>query len=82
MASLILKKKLFALKNENVKDDLLSKREKKEFQRVSHTLNWSVWEVFDFANRLGLRCEGLNPYKEITTFIVALKELTFIFGVR
>jgi hypothetical protein len=70
------------LKNENVKDDLMSKKGKKEFQRVSHTLNWSVWEVSNFANRLGLRYEGLNPCKEITTFIVALKELTFIFGVK
>jgi hypothetical protein len=39
MAPLILKRELFALKNENVKDDLMSKKGKKEFQRVSHTLN-------------------------------------------
>jgi hypothetical protein len=32
MASLILKRKPLALKNENVKDDMVSKREKKSFK--------------------------------------------------
>jgi hypothetical protein len=39
MASLILKRELLALKNENVRDDLVSKKEKEELQKVSHTLN-------------------------------------------
>ncbi len=80
--SLNLKREPLALKNENVRNDLVSKRKKKKLQRVSHTLSQSRWEVSDFTNRLGLCCEGLHPRKEIIVSIVALEELTSIFGVR
>jgi hypothetical protein len=39
MASLILKRKPLALKNENVKDDLVNKKEKEKLRKVSHILS-------------------------------------------
>jgi hypothetical protein len=82
MASLILKRKPFALNKENVKDDLVNKREKEKLQKVIHTFSCLGWEVSNFANKLRLCCEGLNPCKEIIMSIVALEELTFVFGAR
>jgi len=70
------------LKDENVKDNSVNKREKEKLQRVRHTLNRLGWEISNFANRLGLCCEGLNPRKEIIAFVVAPEEFTSIFGAR
>lgn len=38
--------------------------------------------MFDFAISLGLCCENLNPNKEIITFVMVCKKLTYVFGVR
>jgi len=40
---------------------------------VSHTFSQLGWEVFDFASKLGLCCEGFNPCKEIIAFVMALE---------
>jgi hypothetical protein len=82
MVSLNLKRQPLALKNENVRNDMVSKREKEKLQKVSHTFNQLGWEVFDFTNRLELCCESSHPRKEIIVSIVALEKITFIFGAK
>jgi hypothetical protein len=38
--------------------------------------------MFEFVDNLRLCCENLNPSKEIITFIMVCKELTYVFGAK
>jgi mannitol-specific phosphotransferase system IIBC component len=38
--------------------------------------------MFDFVDSLGLCCENLNPNKEIITFVIVCKKLTYVFGAK
>jgi hypothetical protein len=67
--------------HENVRDDLVSKKEEKTSKGEPYSKSIG-WEVFNVVDKLGLYCEGLNPCKKITTSIVVLEGLTFVFGTR
>jgi hypothetical protein len=63
-----LKKELFIVKCENLKEKQMMKRKKEKLVKVSHTLGHFEWMVIDFASKLNLLIEGLNPHKNLCSF--------------
>ncbi len=63
-----LKKEPFIVKCENLKEKQMIKRKKEKLVKVSHTLGHFEWIVIDFASKLNLVVEGLNPHKNLCSF--------------
>jgi hypothetical protein len=66
--------------NENVWEDMVSKREKEKLHKVSHTFSHSFWNVFKFVEKVQLGNKGLNLQvcKAITASLVSHNEITYV----
>ncbi len=76
-----MKKKPFVVKCENLRKEQMTKREREKIVRVSHTLGRSDWIITDFASKLNLQVEGLNPRKNLSSLPTS-KEVVSMFGKR
>jgi hypothetical protein len=79
---LLMMREASSVKDKNVQEYAISKREKKKLHIVNHTLSCSFWNVSDFAKNLRLGSKGLHVHKEITMSLVFDNEITYVFGVR
>ncbi len=71
-----------SVKNKNVLEDTISKREKEKIHRMNHTFSRSFWNVFEFVEKIQLGSKGLNACKEITASLISYDEITSVFGAR
>jgi hypothetical protein len=80
---LTVKYKNVKVKKENAKDDMISnKRKREKLKRVSHILGHFECIVANFASKLKLSCEGLDPHRELSFLSTSIKELISLFGKR
>ncbi len=76
-----MKREPLAIKCENMKEKQMTKRERKKLAKVNHILGHSEWTIIDFASKLNLQVEGLNPHKNLS-FLPTFEEVVFMFGKR
>jgi hypothetical protein len=56
-----MKREPLVIKCENLKEKQVTKRERKKLAKANHILGHSEWTIINFASKLNLQVEGLDP---------------------
>jgi hypothetical protein len=78
MEYIVCKSKVLTLTTE----ETMSRREKKKFDKVSHTYLHAKWNVQDFVDNLNLPCFGLYACGNIPPTFISLTKISEVFGKR
>jgi len=76
-----VKREPFIAKCENLKEEQVTKRERKNLVKVNNILGHSKWTIIDFVSKFNLNVEGLDLRKNLN-FLPTSKEVVSMFSKR